>query len=351
MGGASLWTLCLVGAIALLSKLLGTSSIGFSIAVQQDAGNKSSAASPGRPRMGSRFYTSAAGQSSTDYGLTKGESKLLAKVVQAANRSDWQRIRQLRATSKVQKTPFFDVEMNAALACGQYKAGTALYEQLCKLKLPKEVLTFNLATKLYGKAGMWASVRQVWKEARKSYRMDETMAAARLVAAADEGDIRTAADILDEMVRMDLVVDVGHFTSALRACATAENSGHHAAVYLFDTLLNMSLTPDVQVFTALVSTFAGRPVSKFQKLRSQMDQFGVKHNWVFADAYLKALLVVPQKDKQSSVVELVDLMRGLSKERLREAASALSSFKTLKDEWSAFCEVTESALKRQGIRL
>ena len=82
MGGASLRTLCLVGAIALLSKLLGTSSIGFSIAVQQDAGNKSSAASPGRPRMGSRFYTSAAGQSSTDYGLTKGESKLLAKVVQ-----------------------------------------------------------------------------------------------------------------------------------------------------------------------------------------------------------------------------------------------------------------------------
>ncbi|OLP90022.1 Nipped-B-like protein B [Symbiodinium microadriaticum] len=273
------------------------------------------------------------------------ESKKAQKVVQAANRSDWQRIRQLRATSKVQKTPFFDVEMNAALACGQYKAGTALYEQLCKLKLPKEVLTFNLATKLYGKAGMWASVRQVWKEARKSYRMDETMAAARLVAAADEGDIRTAADILDEMVRMDLVVDVGHFTSALRACATAENSGHHAAVYLFDTLLNMSLTPDVQVFTALVSTFAGRPVSKFQKLRSQMDQFGVKHNWVFADAYLKALLVVPQKDKQSSVVELVDLMRGLSKERLREAASALSSFKTLKDEWSAFCEVTEKSSK------
>ncbi|CAE7230362.1 nipblb, partial [Symbiodinium sp. CCMP2456] len=273
------------------------------------------------------------------------ESKKAQKVVQAANRSDWQRIQQLRATSKVQKTPFFDVEMNAALACGQYKAGTALYEQLCKLKLPKEVLTFNLATKLYGKAGMWASVQQVWKEARKSYRMDETMAAARLVAAADEGDIRTAADILDEMVRMDLVVDVGHFTSALRACATAENSGHNAAVFLFDTLLNMSLTPDVQVFTALVSTFAGRPVSKFQKLRRQMDQFGVKHNWVFADAFLKALLVVPQKDKQSSVVELVDLMSGLSEERLREAASALSSFKTLTDEWSAFCDVTEKSSK------
>ena len=301
--------------------------------------------------MGSRFYTSAAGQSSTDYGLTKEESKLLAKVVQAANRSDWQRIRQLRATSKVLKTPFFDVEMNAALACGQYKAGTTLYEQLCKLQLPKEVLTFNLAMKLYGKAGMWASVQQVWKEARQSYRLDETMAAARLVAAADEGDIRTAADILDEMVRMDLVVDVGHFTSALRACTTAESSGYNVAVFLFDTMCNMSLTPDVQVFTALVSTFAGRPVTKFQTLRSQMDQFGVQHNWVFADAYLKALLSVPQKDKQSSVAELVDLVSGLSKERLQEAASALSTFKTLQDEWSAFCEVTESALKRQGIRL
>ena len=113
----------------------------------------------------------------------------------------------------------------------------------------------------------------------------------------------------------------------------------------------MSLSPDARVFTALLSTFAGRPVSKFQKLRSQMDQLGVKRDWVFSDAYLKALLVVPQKDKQSSVVELVDLMRGLSKKRLREAASALSSFKTSKDEWSAFCEVTESALKRQGIRL
>ena len=130
MGGASLRTLCLAGAFALLGKFLGTNSIGFSAAAPGGARNESNGASPGRPRMGSRKKNTAAGQSSTDYGLTKEESKLLAKVVQAANRSDWQRIRQLRATSKVLKTPFFDVEMNAALACGQYKAGTTLYEQL-----------------------------------------------------------------------------------------------------------------------------------------------------------------------------------------------------------------------------
>ncbi|CAE7530084.1 unnamed protein product [Symbiodinium natans] len=348
-GQSGLKSFCVLWAVGASALLWGKPSIQFSSAVPEHRRNASNEAGPGRPRKPSRFYTSAASQSSTDYLLTKGEARLLQQVNEAATRSDWQRIQQLRATSKVHKTPFFDVEMNAALGCGQYRAGVALYERLCNLELNKEVLTFNLALKLYGKTGNWSSVKQVWQEARAAYRMDETMAAARLVAAADEGDIRTAAEVLDEMVQMNLSADVGHFTSALRACTAAEHKAYNAAMFLFNSMLNMSLTPDVQVFTALISTFAGRPVSDFQRIRHEMDELGVQPTWLFADAYLKALFSVPQKDRRLSLAELAELLSGLSTEHLQEAVLALSKFEAVEKEWSAFCQVSKLALRRHGL--
>ena len=305
----------------------------------------------GRQRLGSKFYTSAASQSSGAGSLSKQESQLLRKVQDAAVHEDWLRIQSLRATSKVFKAQFFDAEMDAALKCGQYKAGVALYERLCDLKLNREVLSFNLAMKLYGKTGQWSSVQQTWKEARAKYSMDETMAAARLVAAADEGDINTTAAILDEMAQMKLKHDVGHFTSALRSCTAAEHKAYNVARYLFECMLNMSLAPDAGVFAALVSTYGNRPVREFRSLRTEMDTLAVKPNWIFADAYLKALLGVrqtSQADRKHSTSELADLTAKASRERLREAANALSELNTMEDELSSFCQLVDLALKRQA---
>ena len=44
-------------------------------------------------------------------------------------------------------------------------------------------------------------MREIWAEARRSCDLGELLAAARIDAAAAEGDIETAAGILDEMNR------------------------------------------------------------------------------------------------------------------------------------------------------
>ena len=343
-GGKFRAGLCVAGVVAVLGSLCWKCSVSFSTPGLKQ--NRTDDEAGKRLRV-SRFYTSAAGQSVTDYNLTSQESLLLSKVNHAAVRLDWQRIQRLKASSKVLKTPVFDVEMNAALKCAQYEAGISLYERLCDLGLPKEILTLNLAVKLYSKAGRWSHVKKVWREARALHRMDETMAAARLVAAADEGDIQTAAAVLDEMIQMELEADVGHFTSAIRACAASESGAYPAATYLFQTMLNMSVAPDTLAFAAVVSTYVGRPVSVFQQLRAQMRQLGVKATTDFSEAYLKALLGV-QTNKKYSTGELAGLMRGLSDGRLQEAAEMLSELMTTDDELSSFCQCTKLALKRVG---
>ena len=345
--------LSLIGFVVVLGILHWKCQLNVGFSTPGSKRNNTSDDAPRRRARLSRFHTSAAGQSVTDYNFTRQEALLLKEVNHAAERLDWQKIQSLKASSKVPKTPLFTAEMNAALKCAQFKAGISLYERLCDLGLAKEILTFNLAMKLYGKAGKWKRVEQVWQEAKASYRMDATMAAARLVAAADEGTVATAAGILDEMNRVKLRADVGHFTSAIRACAAGEKGAYSAATYLFQTMLNMSLAPGIYLFTALVSTYAGRSTSVFQALRSQMQKlgikFGIKTDAAFAEAYLKALLGV-QTNKRYSTGELAGLMRELSDGRLQEAADMLSELKTAGAELPEFCEITGFALKRLGVK-
>ena len=158
----------------------------------------------------SNFYTSAENQRPTKYNFTKQERSLLRQVNDAANRRQWRRVQELQGSVKVPLTPFFSAEMNAALKCRKYTAGAALYNQLCEMPLQPEILTYNLAMKLFGKLGDQKRVRQIWEEALQNYKMDATMAAARLVAAADVADMDAATSLLDEMAQAKVEADVGH---------------------------------------------------------------------------------------------------------------------------------------------
>ena len=100
------------------------------------------------------------------------------------------------------------------------------------------------------------AVREIWSEARKSLELDGPLAGARIAAAAVEGDIETAAQVLDEMNRSDVEIDVGHVTSAIRACWGAQGSNHNAAKYLFQLLLSLELEPDIATFTCLFGAYA-----------------------------------------------------------------------------------------------
>ena len=284
--------------------------------------------------------TSAKCQDRGDFDLTASERALLKELYIAAKRRHWRKVEELRGAVRIRKTPLFNAELDAALKCRKYRAGADVYDELCALSLPQEIVTYNLGMKLFAKLGDGARVRRIWTEARKTYKMDATMAAARLVAAADEADMETALSLLDEMKDQRVQADVGHFTSTLRTCQHAGGGGHEEVMRTFRMMIDMDVAPDLRFFTILSQACAGQPVEDLEEILADMERRGLEYDTVFADKYLQALL--------SERRVRVDKIGEIPRNRLQAAAVALAKFKTAGKASSTFCKKLEEALRGKG---
>ena len=216
-------------------------------------------------------------------------------------------------------------------------------------KLPAEIVTYNLAMKLFAKLGDRERVQQIWQEALGKYRMDATMAAARLVAAADDANTNAAITMLEEMAQARVQADVGHCTSVLRACETARQGGAEAAKLVFKRMLSAGLTPDLRLFTIMVQTLEGEPVEDLQGLFKEMQERRVKHDHIFTDKYLKAVLSMG-KVRKVPMNKLAGRLSQVSAARKKAAAAALSHFKS-EGDLSSFAQSVEMVLEQQGVEV
>ncbi|CAE7792166.1 unnamed protein product [Symbiodinium sp. CCMP2592] len=295
-----------------------------------------------QPRKGlpNDLRTSAMSQDPGDFVLTASERALLRELGQAAKRRQWRKVKELQGAVRIPKTPFFNAELDAALKCREYQAGAEVYDELCALSLPQAIVSYNLGMKLFAKLGDGARVRSIWAEARKAYKMDVTMAAARLVAAADEADMETALSLLDEMKDQKVQADAGHFTSVVRACQHAPGGGHQEVMRAYRLMVDMDVTPHLRFYTILSTAFAGKPVEDLQEILADMERRGLEYDTVFADKHLQALL--------SERKVRVDKIGEIPRNRLMAAAAALAKFKTARKASSKFCKKLEEALQGEG---
>ncbi|CAE7777215.1 unnamed protein product [Symbiodinium sp. CCMP2592] len=144
--------------------------------------------------------------------------RLLSRIAEARDRGDWQSVSRLFRKYDGKELPVFHVVLHTAFSCGQYKEGSAVYTRLQNLNITQDGAAYGTALKLFAKLGDTDRIREIWKDARSNCPLDAALAAARIDAAAAEGDVQAAAEILDEMNRTGVQIDIGHVTSAIRAC-------------------------------------------------------------------------------------------------------------------------------------
>ena len=265
----------------------------------------------------------------------------------AAQRGDWQAVQALFASYSGHAVAIFTTVMNAAFRCRQYRFGAQAYEKFCSIG-QKDAPVYTLAVKTYAKLGRMDRVREIWDEARSSCKLNEALAGARIDAAADEGDVDTAASILDELVKeKSCQVDLGHFTSAIHACAMAERPSHNAALYLFNCMLKMGIEPDVAVFSALVGAYQTAPLHLLLQAYESMKSRAIAPNQVFAEVYLTRLLQIPKDDWKRTAKDLAQELCALPRERVRAARAALAHFHHAEVVLSNFCQIMDEALNRR----
>ena len=294
-----------------------------------------------RPRKSGDIHTPAASTDRLDHRLTKTDKTLLSELNAAGKKGNWKEVERCFVPTRDSKTPMFNAYMTAAMRCEQFSEGALMYEKLCQFSLPKELVTYNLAVKLYAKSGQAARAREVAQEALVEFGLDHTLAAARLVAAAEVGDFQEAGSILEEMRDSEVNVDKGHVTTALRAVRTAKTTTSADATKLFQMALDLGLEPDVGLCNSFLSSLEEPEEADFLMMDDIVERFDIDLNSAYVGTYLRKLLLLGSG--WWSQGEMTIHLQHVPESRIKMARRALDLFKT-KIKMPKFCQTLKGSL-------
>lgn len=300
-----------------------------------------------RERSGKALRKSAKGTG--NYDLTRYEKNLLRKIAAASETRNWTAVSSYLAEYTGDAPPLFASAMQGALRCRRYEEGIKIYD---KCRTSSQVLhepVYTAAMKLFGKLGAPSRVRNVWDEALQVVGLTEVLAAARIAAAADEGNVSATAEVLDLMNESGVPVDVGHVSSAIRACWGWGTHQHKAAKYLFDLLPQFGLAPNVIIFTNLIRAHAAAPFKDTIALYEDMNAVQVKPDKAFAELYLSTILQKDHKDSWRTPETTATLLKVKPVERLRAARKAAADFEAAGVEFTKLAANIRDALKQMSI--
>lgn len=180
------------------------------------------------------------------FKLSRPESMLLRKISAASEKRDWRSVQTLLCNYTGKGEPIYAAAINAAFRCGKYPDGALIFDGCRQRFNISHMPLFTAALKIFGKCGQTESVHEVWKDALKEGDLDKDLALARISAAADEGDVTTSAEVMDQMVASNVPMQIGHVVSAIRSCGISGQ--HKAARYFFDLLPDFGIQKNTSPF-------------------------------------------------------------------------------------------------------
>ena len=300
-----------------------------------------------RKRDGLALHTKASHKGSV---LSKAGKELLKQLGVAREAGDWMKARSLFAGYAGTEIQVFNSVLHTACDCVQYKAGAKIYGDLCNQGIAKTSATYSAALKIFAKMGDNKTVRDIWQEAKSNpmCEVNEPLAAARIDAAAEEGDVQSALLVLDDMFQKNISVNIAHITSAIRACWTAGGVSYKTADRLFSLSLSLGLEPNIVTFACLAGAYVTAPLARPLTLYADMKNRSICPNEAFADAYLASVLQKPKADSWPRKQLLVELrkLQGRCPARIKAARSALANFKGLGVDLFDFAQRVDAAIRK-----
>ena len=163
-----------------------------------------------------------------------------------------------------------------------------------------------------------------------------------------EGDIQTAAEVLDLMNQTGVNINVVHITSAIRACWQAEGQSWRAAQYLFNFSLDLGLEAEAPMFACLVGAYSTAPLEVILNTYQMMKDLGIQPNKMFSEIYLVSVLALDKEETYGlrTVSQLVQHLSSRPEARLQAARSALAEFRTSGIETTTLSNNLDGALKQ-----
>jgi len=201
------------------------------------------------------------------------------------------------------------------------------------------------AMKLYGKLNQESPVRELWAELQPLDLVDKIGAQARIDAAADNGDVDSAREVMAYMEKKEIAMDELHFSSAIHACANSNDKNRaRTAADLFDAMLDKGLKPNIVTFSGLVRSLKGSPSKDLLDVLANMKVQGVKANKVFAENFMFIFLKQPSKGCWMEEDAITADLQKLDHNDLKVAKDVLDEFKASGVDLNRSCRLIDNVL-------
>jgi len=281
------------------------------------------------------------------FKLSIPEQQLLKKISTASEDYKWGDIQYLMASYNGTAVPIYTAAMHGAFRCREYQAGAAFFEKCQQASSILDEPVYSLAVKIHGKLGNHEMVRKVWNQTLRDCIFTEILAAARISAAADEGDVETAAEILDLMNdTKGVAIQVHHVNSAMKACWGWKKRMHKVAQYLFDLLPKFGLKPTLISYTNLIGALETGKLQDVVAAYRDMKGQQISPDTIFAETYLASVMQTRMKKGVFWTPEEIRAAM-LEKERLEVVERSQAAREALADFEKAGVRLTRLSVKVQ----
>ena len=257
--------------------------------------------------------------------LSDQEKQLLRRISSASEQRNWWEVQSCISKYPGNAIQIYGAAMNAALRCRKYKEGALIFEKCRETCEEFDPPIYTFALRIFGKLGKPEKVRIIWDEALEKCKRDSVLVASRLHAAADEGDVETAAAMLDLLNTSKLEVSSIALTSAIRSCWGWGAKQHKAAKYFWDLFPAFASERSIVSFTALIGSYMTAPLEDILSAKAEMETLEIQPNNIFAETYVATLLQQRFTDLRS-VDAIEDALRDKPESRLEAAKEALGEF-------------------------
>eukprot|EP00438_Fugacium_kawagutii_P029478 Skav216933 [mRNA] locus=scaffold546:47239:48249:- [translate_table: standard] len=158
-------------------------------------------------REGTSLEIHESARGSENFDLSSEEKVLVSDIARASDDRDWTTARSLFGEYTGSASPVYGATLHAALRCREYKEGAKIFE-MCQTNCEHiGQPPLSAALRIFAKLGERTRVRQIWDDALNRLKLSGILASARIVAAAEEGDVDTAAEMLDNMTRNNVSIE------------------------------------------------------------------------------------------------------------------------------------------------
>ena len=287
---------------------------------------------------------------SSDITFRKSEKLLVAALTSAGKRGRWSKVQQLYENYTGFAVPVHGAALQAAYRCKQYSEAAEMFTEIRRARaLTVDRVILLQAMKNFGKLQDSTAVDTIWQEVRANGWVNRFLAAARIDAASEMGDIVGAASVLEFIVNETVPVCDIHFSSAINACKNSDHSNRHkAAVYLLEGMLSKGLQPSDVTFANLAGAHRQAPLHELESIRSNMTDKGIIPNKVFIETFLGALFQ-GRLAEGWTVDDVRTRLKGTSRDRLRVAKSVLGDAQSQGVRMTHLSSLVEQYLQQLAI--